>query len=301
MKGQSQQVGVADADPRERVQIEATRAHVGEEAGPFRGFDLQANADTRQVGGHHFGDAAPQLEVGGLVAQFEAHARTVAVGVGVAGGVEQRRRSPRVVPVAPHVRVRPVVRRQQAVRDHRLSAQQVLDDGAAVDRVGQRAPHGDLGQRRVAVVDAEVLVGVVRAADDIDGGDAAVEVVRGVRIERVLYQVDAAAAQLERAHDGIGDDAEDDPERRGRSVAAADPFEDDLAAPMKVREPERTCADQIVVVDGPGGRRQSLGQNAEAGQVGEARVPTRQLERDPPARQHPHALDRRQSAAVGRP
>ena len=58
--------------------------HVTEERAPFIGSEVQLDAHLSELLFQGFGDAAPQIDVGGLERQAKARPRTVTVGIGEA-------------------------------------------------------------------------------------------------------------------------------------------------------------------------------------------------------------------------
>jgi hypothetical protein len=102
----------------------------------------------------------------------------------------------------------------------------------------------------------------------------------GVGIERVLHEVDGAVAQLQCAHQAVGDDAElDRRQRRGTEREPFEALETDHAVLRVVRHAVRPCADEVR--RGEGGRmREARGQHRDRRRFEERRVRLAQVEHD---------------------
>ncbi len=274
-------------------------ADVAVERSPFITAYVDGNADAGELVGQGFGNAPSHFLVGGFVDQVQAR---VALGVRApACAREEPTGFLRVVGVSGDLGfVGPVVRGEQAGRDPRLVAEQVADDRLSIDGVRDRAAHDAAAQDGMLVVHAEVLVGVVGRAQDLEPGFVGREPCDVVRIDGVLHEVDAAVAQLEDAHDGIGNDPElDAPDsRRSLEVRGGRHQPDGLECLADGLDTVGACArERYIGVVGAGGK--AGGQDAEAGRFEERRVDGGEAELDGTIVENLHAFQSAQGCALG--
>jgi hypothetical protein len=89
-------VGVRDPDPGEAADLEVSFLDAGEEGSPLKGLDLNGNTYLSKLLLDHGRDAPAHFVLRRLVRQSEAGERTVAVGIGEPGFVEEPPRPCRI-------------------------------------------------------------------------------------------------------------------------------------------------------------------------------------------------------------
>src|SRR5512135_1922080 len=96
MEGMVEDVGIRDPDPGKAVDLEISLLDVGEEGSPLKGLNFNDNSDLSKLLLDHGRDAPAHFVLRCLVRQPESGERSLAIGIGVSGFVEEAPRPYRV-------------------------------------------------------------------------------------------------------------------------------------------------------------------------------------------------------------
>ena len=146
---------------------------------------------------------------GRLERERQPRLRPIAVGVAIAGLVQQPLRLVRIVVEGEHVRLeRPIRRRQHADGGCGEAPPQVIHDGPPIDREADRAPDAKVLQDWIEEIEGEVLI--VEPRRGFQGQAVLLELIDDIRRKVVDDEIGAALSQLEPLHDVVGHDLQHD-------------------------------------------------------------------------------------------
>ncbi len=269
----------------------AALEHLIQPLGPFQILDLRADARLGQLRDQHLA-AAPGVGAG---RQAKRHVYAVRI----AGLGQQGARFRRVVGrQSGQVDIARRLTRIVAADGLAEAEHGALDQGVAVDGVGQGAAHPHVVERRLGVVDAQDDL-AFRGADDDAEARVALELGHVLGRGIVGEGVHVAGADGGEGGGRVADEAEDDGvQARGRAPIAVAADQGQLAAALPVLQLERAGADRR---DGVGGRaaRRNHHRVAPGQDIGQGRHRPRQADADGRRIDDLDALDRREQGLLG--
>ncbi len=265
--------------------------HLVQPLGPFKVLDLGADARLGQLRDQHLAAAS------GVRSRRQAKRHVDAVGIARLG--QQGARLGGIVRIeAGQVDIARRLTRIVAADGLAEAEHGALDQGVAVDGVGQGAAHPHVVERRLGVVDAQDDLALGGADDD---AEARVALELGDILGRGIVGEGVHVAGADGGEGGgrVADEAEDDGVQTGRRTpvaVAAD--QGQLAAALPVLQLERAGADRR---DGVGGRaaRRNHHRVAPGQDIGQGRHRPRQADADGRRIDDLDALDRREQGLLG--